>query len=79
MELIIKKIDEINNVMHGDSINKILIMVLFMILCIHITFGYELYNILFSEFETFELFSYKLLYLFYCSIPFLIILYSMIF
>ncbi len=64
--------------MHGD-INKILIIVLIMILYIHITFAYELYNILFFEFETFELFSYKLLYLFYCSIPFLIILYVIIF
>nr|WP_314465313.1 hypothetical protein [uncultured Clostridium sp.] len=79
MELIIKKVDEINNVMHGHSINKTLILVLFMILCIHITFAYELYNILFSEFETFELFGYKLLYIFYCSIPFLMILYSIIF
>ena len=79
MEIIIKKVDEINNVMHGDSINKILIMVLFMILFIHINFAYKLYNILFSEFETFELFGYKLLYICYCSIPFLMILYSIIF
>ena len=79
MESIIKKLVEINNVMHGDSINKSLIMILFMILCIHIAFAHELYNILFSEFETFELFGYKLLYIFYCSIPFLMILYSIIF
>ncbi len=78
MELILKKVDEINKFMRVD-INRISILVLITFLYFHFTFGYELYNILFSEFETFELFGYKLLYICYCSIPFLMILYSIIF
>ncbi|MDK2964712.1 MAG: hypothetical protein PWP53_324 [Lacrimispora sp.] len=78
MELILKKIDEINKFMRVD-INRISIPLLITFLYFHFTFAYELYNILFSEFETFELFGYKLLYICYCSIPFLMILYSIIF
>lgn len=78
MELILKKIDEVNKFMYADF-NRLLIMALIMILFIHIALAYKLYNKLFSEFETFEFFGYKFMYIYFCSIPILVILYSIIF
>lgn len=78
MELILKKIDELNKFMRVDT-NRISILLLITFLYFHVTIAYELYNILFSEFETFELFGFKLLYICYCSTPFLMILYLIIF